>query len=82
MEQSEQRILRSFPPEGEWDNDCDMVVRIWSDEPTPEEIKAAHGKCGTCSYYKAHESFCACPYNNVFAPEPTDYCNHHEPKET
>ena len=90
MEKSKQRILRSFPPEWEWDNDCDIVVRVWSDEPTPEEIKACHPTCKSCKHIFIYESqdappFCdndasAIQFSNV-NPD-TDYCNHHEPKET
>ena len=80
---SEQRILRSFPPELEWDNDCDIVVRVWSDEPTPEEIKANHGTCETCEYGVNYhcdnpDSFA---YGAVFSYPSIAYCNHHEPKE-
>ena len=57
---------------------------------TPEEIKAAHGKCGTCKYIMSpaydsdlylHDFYCT--YHQMPIDEPlTDYCNHHEPKET
>lgn len=59
-----------------------MPEEVFHMPATPEEIKAAHGKCGTCKYYEADEPYCTCPYNYVCAPGPEDYCNHHEPKET
>ena len=63
---------------------------------TPEEIKAAHGKCGTCKHITPvkflDENGIGVDYEcNHYAHsnrDPiamnlnTDYCNHHEPKET
>lgn len=56
---------------------------------TPEEIKAAHGKCETCKYffvdYDGSENpggyICIAHSRGIDYPD-TDYCNHHEPKET
>jgi len=50
---------------------------------TPEEIKAAHGRCLTCKHrinYHCNnpDSFA---YQQVFPQPSMTYCNHHEPKE-
>lgn len=70
---------------------CRTLIQFDEWNPaTPEEIKACHPRCGSCRHifiYESHDAppFCdndasAIQYSNV-NPD-TDYCNHHEPKET
>ena len=63
---------------------------------TPEEIKAAHGKCLTCKWKVGTDEVPECShksrkqysdqllgcYNGDIDDPATDYCNYHEPKET
>lgn len=55
---------------------------------TPEEIKEAHGKCGTCKHlsplHRAELGLCTNDDSHSWdmrVNPATDYCNHHEPKE-
>lgn len=61
-----------------------MPEEVFHMPATPEEIKACHGKCGTCKHFDDDQDECGNEDSNCFAYEmnpATDYCNHHEPKE-
>jgi Pyruvate/2-oxoacid:ferredoxin oxidoreductase delta subunit len=52
---------------------------------TPDEIKAAHPKCGTCLYSPISDAWPSdllhCEVHSFKVNPKTDYCGCHEPKE-
>ncbi len=62
-----------------------MPEEVFHMPATPEEIKEAHGKCGTCEHhwYGEHTAYRhLCSQDRLRGVDPTkSYCNHHEPKE-